>query len=408
MSAPPTATATATAPGPLLVVMLGLVTAVGPLSLDMYLPAFPAVADDLGVPAAEVQLSLTTCLIGLALGQLVCGPLTDRWGRRRPMLVGVGAYAILSVLCALAPSAPLLAAVRLLQGFAGGAGVVVARAVVRDLYAGVAAAKFFSRLTLIFGVAPIAAPSLGSAVLKVTSWHGIFVALGVIAALLTALLAWRIPETLPTDKRSPGSLRDIARTARVLATDRAYAGYTLAQSFAFAALFAYISGSSFVLQDGYGMSSTVYSIVFGVNACGLIVLSQANSRLLDRVAPRRLLLATLAAQALAGGVVLAAATAGSLPGLIAGLFVLVGTIGMVTPNATALALDRHPERAGTAAALMGGIQAVVAALATPLVGFGDPGKGVPMGVAILACAVVALLAVLLLTSRRRRQPEPLA
>lgn len=404
MSAQPAAPAEETVPPPhrpLLVVMLGLVTAIGPLSLDMYLPAFPAVAADLHVPAAEVQLSLTTCLIGLALGQLVCGPLTDRWGRRRPVLIGVGAYAILSLLCALAPSAPLLAAIRLLQGFAGGAGVVVARAIVRDLYSGVAAAKFFSRLILIFGVAPIAAPSLGSAVLKVTSWHGIFVALGIIATLLTALLAWRIPETLPADRRSPGGLRDTARTARVLAADRVYIGYTLAQSFAFAALFSYISGSSFVLQDGYGISPTVFSILFGVNACALIVLSQANSKLLDRAAPRRLLLATLAAQALSGAVVLAAATLGSLSGLITGLFVLVGTIGMVTPNATALALDRHPERAGTAAALMGGVQSVIAALAAPLMGFGDPGLGVPMGVAILASAVVALLSVLLLTAPRR-------
>ncbi|MEV6596021.1 multidrug effflux MFS transporter [Actinoplanes sp. NPDC051346] len=382
--------------------MLGLVTAIGPLSLDMYLPAFPAVADDLAVAPAEVQLSLTTCLIGLALGQFVCGPLSDRWGRRRPMLIGVGAYAILSLLCALAPSAPLLAGVRLLQGFAGGVGVVVARAIVRDLHSGVGAAKFFSRLTLIFGVAPIAAPLLGSAVLRVTSWHGIFVTLGIIAALLTALLAWRIPETLPVERRSSGGLRDTARTARTLIADRVYVGYTLAQSLSFAAMFSYISGSSFVLQDGYGVSPTLFSILFGVNACGLIALSQANGRLLDRVTPRRLLLTALATQALAGVAVLAGALLGSLVGLAVGLFVVVGAIGMVMPNATALALDRHPHRAGTAAAVMGGIQSVIAALAAPLVGIGDPGLGVPMGAAVLAFAAVALLTLLLLTAGSRR------
>jgi DHA1 family bicyclomycin/chloramphenicol resistance-like MFS transporter len=376
--------------------MLGLVTAIGPLSLDMYLPAFPGIADDLGVPAAQVQLSLTTCLIGLALGQLICGPLSDRWGRRRPVIVGVAAYTVFSLLCTLAPSAPLLAGVRLLQGIAGGVGVVVARAIVRDLYSGVAAAKFFSRLTLIFGVAPIAAPLMGSAVLKVTSWHGIFVALGVIGALLTALIAWQLPETLPPDRRSTGGLGETARTARTLFADRIYLGYALAQAFAFAALFSYISGSSFVLQDGYGLSPTVFSLLFGINACGLIALSQANGKLLDRFAPRRLLLGTLVAQGLAGGTVLAAAQFGSLPLLIGGLFLLVGTIGMVTPNSTALALDRHPERAGTAAALLGGAQFVIAALAAPLVGFGDPGKGVPMAIAILAFALVALLSVLTL------------
>jgi DHA1 family bicyclomycin/chloramphenicol resistance-like MFS transporter len=386
--------------GPLLVVMLGLVTAIGPLSLDMYLPAFPALAADLAVSDAQVQLSLTTCLIGLAVGQLVCGPLSDRWGRRRPLIAGVAAYAVFSFLCALAPSAPILAAVRLAEGIAGGVGVVVARAIVRDLYSGVAAAKFFSRLILIFGVAPIAAPSLGSAVLTMTSWQGIFVALGIIATLLTALISWRMPETLPPARRSPGGLADTARTARTLVGDRIYLGYAFAQAFAFAALFSYISGSSFVLQDGYGVSPTVFSLLFGLNAGGLIVLSQANGRLLDRFPPRRLLVSTLAAQAVAGGVVLSAALLGSLWMLIAGLFMLVGTIGMVTPNATALALDRHPERAGTAAALLGGIQSVIAAVAAPLIGFGEPGKGTPMALAIVAFALVALLSVLTLARAR--------
>jgi MFS transporter, DHA1 family, multidrug resistance protein len=156
----------------LLLVMLGFLTAMGPLSLDMYLPAFPQIAGDLGVGDAQVQLSLTACLAGLALGQVLTGPLSDRWGRRRPILAGVGAYAVMSLACALAPSAPVLTGLRLLQGVAGGIGVVVARAVVRDLYAGVEAAKYFSRLTLVFGVAPIAAPSLGAAVLRLTSWQG--------------------------------------------------------------------------------------------------------------------------------------------------------------------------------------------------------------------------------------------
>ena len=383
--------------GPLLVVILGLITAIGPLSLDMYLPAFPAIADDLDVSAAQVQLSLTTCLIGLALGQLICGPLSDRWGRRRPVIAGVAAYAVISFLIALAPSAPILVGLRLLQGLAGGVGVVVARAVVRDLHSGVAAAKFFSRLTLIFGVAPIAAPALGSAVLTVTSWHGIFVALGVIAVLLTLLIVAKLPETLPPERRSSGGLGDTARTARALFADRIFIGYALAQSLAFAAMFSYISGSSFVLQDGYGISPGVFSLLFGLNACGLIALSQVNSVLLNRFSPRRLLVMSLLVETVAGAAVLTSAVLGLLIALAAGLFVLVSTIGTSTPNSTTLALDRYPHRAGTAAALLGGLQFVVAALVAPLVGsIGEPGKGVPMAIVILGCAAAALLSVLTL------------
>ena len=389
--------ATTAAPGRAeLAIVLGLITAIGPLSIDMYLPAFPQLAADFAVPDAQVQLSLTACLIGLAVGQLTAGPLSDRWGRRRPILVAVATYAIFSVLCAIAPSAPLLAGFRLLQGLAGGAGVVVARALVRDLYSGVPAAKFFSQLTLIFGVAPIAAPSLGSAVLRATSWPGIFVTLGVLALLLTGLVAWRLPETLPPQRRSTGGLADLARTTRTLCTDRIYLGYALSQALAFAAMFSYIAGSPFVLQDGYGLSPTAFSLLFGLNATGLIAISQVNRWLLDRFTPRALLTGTLLAELAAGLGVLVAAALGNLIALVAALFLLVSTIGMVTPNGTALALDRHPQRAGAAAALLGGIQSVVAASAAPLVGLAAPGQGIPMAVAIVCAATLALLSVLTL------------
>ncbi|MCU7724849.1 multidrug effflux MFS transporter [Actinoplanes sp. KI2] len=383
-----------------MIVMLGLVTAVGPLSIDMYLPAFPAISHDLGVSASQVQLSLTACLIGVAGGQLVCGPLSDRFGRRRPAIAGLAAYAILSFLIALSPSAPVLIGLRLLQGLAGGTGVVVARAIVRDLHSGAAAARFFSRLTLIYGLAPILAPSLGSAVLRVSSWHGIFVALGVLATLLTILLAARLPETLPVERRTAGGLRATVRLARPLFGDRSYVGYTLALGLAFAALFAYLANSPFVLQDGYGLSPTMFSLLFGLNAVGLTALSQANARLLDRYPTRSLLVAGQCGQALAGLVLTGSALAGSLPGVVAGLFLLVCTIGMIQPNATALALETHGDRAGTAAAVMGGIQPVVAAVLAPLAGLGAIGTGVPMAVLILGCASASLLTVMLLTHER--------
>ncbi|WP_239133158.1 multidrug effflux MFS transporter [Paractinoplanes durhamensis] len=376
--------------GTLLIVMLGLVTAIGPLSIDMYLPAFPAIADDLAVPAAQVQLSLTACLIGTALGGLVCGPLSDRWGRRRPAVASLAAYAILSFLIALSPSAPVLIGLRVLQGLAGGAGIVVARAIVRDLYSGVAAARFYSRLTLIYGLAPILAPSIGSAVLRFTSWHGIFVALGVLAVLLTVLLALRLPETLGVPDRTGGGLGRTLRLAGPLFRDRAFVGYTLAQACAFGALFAYLSNSSFVLQDGYGLSSTTFGLLFGVNAVGLTLTSQLNARLLNRFGTRTLLMASLAVQVVAGVILVGSALAGLLIGVIAGLFLLVCTIGMCQPNGTALALDGHADRAGTAAAVMGSVQPVVAAGLASLAGLGAIGTGVPMALVILGSALAAL------------------
>ncbi len=379
--------------GPLLIVILGLMTAIGPLSIDMYLPAFPAIAGDLRVPPGQVQLSLTAFLVGLAVGQLVSGPLSDRWGRRRLAVAGLSAYAILSFLIAPAPNVPVLIALRLLEGFAGGTGVVIARAVVRDLHSGVAAAKYFSRLTLIFGVAPVLAPILGSAVLKVTSWHGIFVALGVVATLLTVLVAVWLPETLPPERRSAGGPAATIRAAAPVFRDRSFLVYAVAGAAASAGLLTYLANSSFVFQDGYGVSPTVFSLLFAGNALGLTALSQANAHLLGRFAVRTMLIAALALEVVAGVVALVAALAGSLVGLAIGMFLLVGSIGMSTPNAIALALDRHAERAGAAAALLGGLQLMVSAVAAPLAGLGDPGHGAPMAALILAFAVVALLTV---------------
>ncbi|NES15046.1 MULTISPECIES: multidrug effflux MFS transporter [Micromonospora] len=397
---PPVAAPAPPAGGVTLLVLLGTLTAIGPLSLDMYLPAFPAMTHDLGADQAQIQLSLTTCLIGLALGQLVTGPLSDRWGRRRPVLVGVTAYALLALVCAVAPNAPALAAARFAQGLAGGMGVVVARAVVRDLYSGRAAAKYFSRLTLVFGVAPVAAPSVGSLVLRFGSWRAVFLALAVIGLLLAAAVVLRLPETLPAERRSTGGLAATARTMRSLAADRVYLGYALTQGFAFAGLFAYISGSSFVFQDVFGVSPSTFSLIFGLNALALVATGQANARLLDHSGPRQLLVTALLVNAAAAVGVLTGALAGGLALVAVALFLFVGSLGMVTPNSTALALDAHPRHAGKAAALMGGVQSVVGALAAPLVGLGGEGSAVPMAVVLTGAAALSLTAVLTLTRPR--------
>ncbi|AEB43110.1 MULTISPECIES: multidrug effflux MFS transporter [Micromonospora] len=383
-----------------LLVLLGSLTAIGPLSLDTYLPALPDMTRDLSASQARIQLSLTTCLIGVAVGQLVTGPLSDRWGRRRPVIVGLAAYTLLSLLCTLAPSAETFAAARFFQGFAGGMGTVVARAIVRDLYAGRAAAKYFSRLTLIFGLAPMIAPAFGSLLLNFGDWRVIFVALTVIGALLATVVAWRLPETLPVARRNTGGLLSIARIARVLITDRIYLGYTLTQGLAFAGLLGYLSGSSFVLQDVFGLSVGMYSLIFGVNSLAFVAVGQLNARLLDRHGPRQLLITALGLGLLAALGLIAGALLQALPLVIVAMLVFLGSLGMVMPNGTALALDRHGAHAGTAAALLGGIQAVVAAGAAPLVGIGGEGSALPMALVIAGAAAGSLLVVLTLARRR--------
>ncbi|NES26890.1 Bcr/CflA family efflux MFS transporter [Micromonospora terminaliae] len=399
-AARPTAHPAAAGGGATLLVLLGTLTAIGPLSLDMYLPAFPAMTRDLGADQAGIQLSLTTCLIGLAVGQFVTGPLSDRWGRRRPVLIGVVAYTLLALACAAAPSAPMLAAARFAQGLAGGMGVVVARAVVRDLYSGRAAAKYFSRLTLVFGVAPVAAPSVGSLVLRFGDWRAVFLTLAGIGLLQSVAVALRLPETLPAERRSTGGLVATARTMRSLVADRVYLGYALTQGFAFAGLFAYISGSSFVFQDVFGVSAAAFSLIFGLNALALVATGQANARLLDRFHPRRLLATALVVGMVAAAGVLTGALAGSLAVVAVALFAFVGSLGMVTPNSTALALDAHARHAGTAAALMGAVQSVVGAVAAPLVGLGGEGSAVPMAAVLAAAAALSLTAVLTLARPR--------
>ncbi|MDI3419979.1 multidrug effflux MFS transporter [Streptomyces luteolus] len=377
--------------------MLGGLTAVPPLSMDMYLPALPEVTRALTAPAATVQLTLTACLAGMALGQLVVGPMSDRWGRRRPLLVGLLIYIVATAICAAAPGVELLVAFRLLQGLAGAAGIVIARAVVRDLYDGVDMARFFSTLMLISGVAPIVAPLVGGQVLRFTDWRGIFVVLTVIGIALTALVWRRLPETLAPERRQSGGVGDALRTMSGLLGDRVFAGYTLAGGFAFAALFAYISASPFVIQEIYGASPQTFSLLFGVNSVGLILVGQINGKILvgrvrlDRVLGVGLALITLAAAALllmTTGVFGDARDLGLVP-IAAGLFVLMSAMGITLPNANALALMRTPHAAGSASALLGTSSFLVGAVASPLVGIAGEHTAVPMAVVQLACALIA-------------------
>ncbi|MFR0352230.1 multidrug effflux MFS transporter [Streptomyces sediminimaris] len=381
--------------GLLVTLILGGLTATPPLAMDMYLPSLPEVTGSLHAPAATVQLTLTACLLGMALGQLVAGPMSDRWGRRRPLLAGLVAYVVSTVLCALAPTVGVLVAFRLAQGLAGAAGIVIARGVVRDLYDGVLMARFFSTLMLISGVAPVVAPLIGGQILRVTDWRGVFVVLTLVGTALTGLVWAKLPETLAAPERHGGGVGEALRAMRRLLADRPFTGFMLAGGFAFAALFAYISASPFVIQEIYGASPQTFSLLFGLNSVGLVAVGQINGKLLvGRVRLERVLGLGLA-------VVIAAATAlllmstgvlgtVGLPPVAAALFVLMSAMGVTLPNAQALALMRTQQAAGSASALLGTSSFLIGAVASPLVGVAGEHTAVPMAVVQLAAALVAL------------------
>ncbi|MFI0444355.1 multidrug effflux MFS transporter [Actinomadura sp. 6N118] len=374
-----------------LIVILGALTAIAPLSIDMYLPALPRIATDLSTGAMQAQLTLTACVVGLAAGQAIAGPLSDRWGRRRPLLIGLLAYAAASLLCVVAPTVETFIAFRLIQGAAGAAGIVIARAIVRDLYDGAEAARFFSMLMLVNGLAPILAPVLGGQILRVMPWPGVFAVLSAIgvAMFLAALLGMR--ETLPPDRRDTGAAT--LPTFRTLLSDRPFVAYAVSGGLAFAAMFTYISGSPFVLQDIYGMSPQAFSVVFGVNALGIVLAGQVSGRLAGRVALGRLLAAGLTIVATGGaGLLLAVLADLGPPAVLPALFLVVSGQGLVLPNAAALALSGRPANvAGSASALLGLAQFGIGGAAAPLAGILGPDTAVPMAVTIAATALAAAL-----------------
>jgi DHA1 family bicyclomycin/chloramphenicol resistance-like MFS transporter len=348
----------------------------------MYLPSLPTITTDLHAGAAAVQLTLTGTLVGLAFGQLLVGPLSDAYGRRLPLLAGIGVHVLASVLCVVAPDLALLGALRVLQGLGAAAAAVIAMAMVRDLFDGLAAARLFSRLMLVVGVSPILAPAIGGFVLNWTSWRGVFVVLTLIGVALMTASALVLPETLTTERRRNGGVRGTVRDYGRLFTDRVYVGLILVAGLAMAALFAYVSGSSFVLQDEFGLSQQQFALVFAAGAVGLIGATQLNVRLLRRWTPQQIMAASLLA-GLGFGLILlvtAATGLGGLAGLLIPLWLVLAMVGLAMPNAPALALSRHGETAGTAAALLGAVQFGVGALAAPLVGI--------LGVGAVAMATV--------------------
>ncbi|MEU1588879.1 multidrug effflux MFS transporter [Micromonospora sp. NPDC005710] len=383
-----------------LVLVLGALIAIGPLTIDMYLPALPAITAGLQTTETAVQLTLTGTLVGLALGQLLIGPLSDVVGRRIPLLAGLAAHIVASVLCVFAPNIEVLGGLRVLQGLGVAAATVVATAVVRDLFSGASFARIFSRLMLVMGLAPILAPTLGSGLLGWTDWRGVFAALAVLGALLIVVAAFRLPETLPVARRRHGGVRATLRDYRGLVNDRAFVGLVLVAGLAMAALFAYVSGSSFVLQQEYGLDEQQFGIAFGAGAVGLIGATQFNVRLLRRYTPQQILVSALIAGTAAGLllVMFAATGIGGLSTLLASLWLVLAAAGLALPNAPALAMSRHSEAAGTAAAMLGAVQFGIGAVSAPLAGLFGTGS-VPMAIVIAGGMAAALIVMLLVVPR---------
>lgn len=376
--------------GPRLTIALALLTTFGPLSLDLYLPVLPALTADLGTTASAAQLTITSCLLGLSIGQVVAGAMSDVHGRRVPLLVGMVVYVLASIACAVAPNVATLVAVRFVQGFAGGAGIVIARAVARDVYGGPELLTVFARLMLISGVAPIVAPVLGAQLAHVTDWRGIF---GVLAALGLALLVLGtvvVTESLPPDRRSAAGLRPTLASFAVLVRDRSYVAMATCTGMAGACLFAYISASSFVLQRMHHLSAAGFALAFAVNSLGIVVFAQVAARFGRTAGSPRILVAGVAALVL-GAVVLAVTVLVSapLPVMLVALFLVVAPVGVIFSAANAIALEAHPRRAGAAASLLGLCQFVAGAIASPLVGVAGESSAVPLAVVVGGAAAGA-------------------
>ncbi|MBX5489103.1 MAG: Bcr/CflA family efflux MFS transporter [Mycolicibacterium hassiacum] len=380
-----------------MIVVLGLMVALGPLTIDMYLPALPNIGDDLGVSSAVAQLTLTGTLLGLGLGQLIVGPLSDALGRRRPLMAGIVLHMLASLLCMFAPNIEVLGVARCLQGMGAAAASVVAVAVVGDLFAESVAATVMSRLILVLGAAPVIAPSLGAAVLLAASWRWVFAALVVLAGGLLVVAALALPETLPPAHRRPLRVGSILVTYASMLRDLRFVLLVLVGALAMSGLFAYIAVAPYVLQGRYGLGQQTFALLFAAGAIALIGATQYNVVLLRRFAPQQIARAALVAAALAASafLVVTMAGVGGLAGFVVPVWVVLLAMGLVLPNTPAVALSRHPEASGTAAALLGAAQFATGAAIAPLVGvLGNDELALAQVMTVgMVVALLALLAV---------------
>ncbi|HVP03411.1 MAG TPA: multidrug effflux MFS transporter [Solirubrobacteraceae bacterium] len=378
-------------PWPLrLVLVLAGLSAFAPLTTDLYLPALPQIARDYGVSAASVQVTLTASVLGIAAGQLLIGPLSDVLGRRRPLVAGLLLYIAASLGCAAAPSVPALDLLRLVQGFAGAAGIVIARAMVRDMYSGLDAGRMYAALSSVMALAPILAPFVGAQLLLVTSWRGVFAVQGAIGLALLAASLVVTHETLAPAQRHPGSLRHTIVIYRELLHHRRFMTFVAGGSLGFACMFAYISASAFVYQSVLGLSPQTYGLLFALNGGGLLAVNLLNARLMRSFPQEHLLQIGVRSLAVGGALIAVAAIAGRDWLLVPLLFLTVSSVGLVMANAVALSMEGERERAGSASALFGMVQFAAGAAVAPLVGLAGA-SAVPMGIVMALAGAAAVI-----------------
>ncbi|CAI1626418.1 multidrug effflux MFS transporter [Serratia liquefaciens] len=371
--------------------VLGLLASLGPLCIDLYLPALPEMAGELNTSTATAQLSLTAGLLGLGVGQLIFGPYSDKLGRMRPLLVSLTLLLFASLWCALAPNIDQLLIARLLQGLAGAGGAVISRAIARDLYSGHELTRFFALLMLVNGLAPIVAPVLGGAMLQFMDWRGIFGVLAGIAVLLFTLASLKLSESLPAERRSQGGILAMLQSLGGLLTQRQFMGLCLTQGFVMAGMFAYIGASPFVLQQIYGLSPQMFSLCFAINGVGLIISAQISSRLSIHWGERKVLKGGLTLAAVSSLMLLLAASLHApLELLLVPLFFSVAVIGIVGPTASSLAMQSQGDKAGSASALIGVSMFALGACSVPLTGLGGT-SSVSMALTIVGCYAIAIV-----------------
>jgi MFS transporter, DHA1 family, multidrug resistance protein len=388
---------------PTFVALLGSMTALGAFTTDTYLPSLPAVGLDLGASPAATQLTISGTLIGAALGQLVIGPLSDRFGRRRPALIGITVHIVASLLCVVAPGIVPLIGLRVMQGVGNSAAGVVAMAVIRDRYVGSTAARVISRLMLIIGAAPLFAPSIGGLIAGVWGWRAVFVALALLGVGIGLLVLRWLPETLAVERRQAAGLRGALRGYRALLRDRHFVALAVLPGLGQATLMSYVAGSPYVLRQGFGLSANQFALLFAINGVGLVGGAQVNGWLVYRMAPIRILrlMIPMAIGLAVALLLIARAGTGGLIGLLVPLWFLLAINGFVAPNASALALSRHGERAGTAAAMIGSLQVGLAGAVIPLVGLVGQDAAAMTSV-MLGCLVAALAVLAFATPAYRR------
>ena len=385
--------------------LLAAFSALGPFTFDMYLPSFPRIMGFFGTNAAVIQMSLTACLLGLALGQIVMGALSDVHGRRKPLLIALTVYCLSSFGCAFAPNIGIFIALRFVQGFAVSAGTI-SGAIARDTYHGVELTKFFSLLSMISSVAPLLAPLAGSAVISFTTWVGVFIFLGLLGLILTMTTTWKLKESLPVEKRVRSSFKELRRNFKTLLQNGAFMGYALPQGLMLAGIFAYVSGTPFIYQKIYGVSPQVFSMLFALNGISLILSNHVVRRLAGRIPERRILQIGLSLAFIASLTVLTVVLLhGPLFSLVMPLVLFVASMGLIGPVSFTLAMESQGHIAGSASALLGVIPFLLGSVTSPLVGIAGEYSAVPLGVIIFTTSLLSIIAYVGLVKGRRTNPQ---